>query len=114
MVDNPAARVKPAGVDELQWRAALQRAGGPDNPDHLWPVLAQGFKDLLARWGTGTLGWLRGAVVCCGCGMQSCCGDTGHAWLYFSEASRAGACPPLEQQAVVCHVSSWLVLHCRH
>ncbi|KAL4423917.1 hypothetical protein ABPG75_001218 [Micractinium tetrahymenae] len=49
VVDNPAARVKPAGVDELQWRAALQRAGGPDNPDHLWPVLAQGFKDLLAR-----------------------------------------------------------------
>lgn len=49
VVDNPAARVKPAGVDELQWRAALQRAGGPDNPDHLWPVLAQGFTDLLAR-----------------------------------------------------------------
>eukprot|EP00887_Chlorella_sp_A99_P000139 scaffold16.g139.t1 len=38
-----------ADVDELQWREALQRAGGPDNEDHLWPVLAQGFKDLLAR-----------------------------------------------------------------
>ncbi|PSC73508.1 nuclear pore complex NUP54 [Micractinium conductrix] len=49
VVDNPAARVKPAGVDELQWREALQRAGGADNPDHLWPVLAQGFKDLLGR-----------------------------------------------------------------
>ncbi|PRW60937.1 nuclear pore complex NUP54 [Chlorella sorokiniana] len=49
VVDNPAARVKPAGVDELQWREALQRAGGADNPDHLWPVLAHGFKDLLAR-----------------------------------------------------------------
>lgn len=53
VVDNPAARVKPAAVDELQWRAALQRAGGPDNPDHLWPVLAQGFKDLLARCDSG-------------------------------------------------------------
>ena len=51
VVDNPAARAKPAGVDELQWREALQRAGGADNPDHLWPVLAQGFKDLLARCG---------------------------------------------------------------
>lgn len=49
VVDNPAARMKPAGVDELQWREALQRAGGADNPDHLWPVLAHGFKDLLAR-----------------------------------------------------------------
>lgn len=49
VVDNPAARAKPAGVDELQWREALQRAGGADNPDHLWPVLAHGFKDLLAR-----------------------------------------------------------------
>ncbi|KAG7673820.1 hypothetical protein KSW81_007011 [Nannochloris sp. 'desiccata'] len=49
VVENPAARVKPAEVDELQWREALRRAGGPDNPDHLWPVQAQGFKGLLAR-----------------------------------------------------------------
>ncbi|KAI3432424.1 hypothetical protein D9Q98_003978 [Chlorella vulgaris] len=49
VVEQPAARVKPAGVDELAWRAALQRAGGPDNVDGLWPVQAQGFKDLLAR-----------------------------------------------------------------
>ena len=43
-----------AGVDELQWREALQRAGGADNPDHLWPVLAQGFKDLLGRYEDGS------------------------------------------------------------
>ena len=49
VVEVPAARAKPANADELQWREALQRAGGVDNPDHLWPVLAQGFKDLLAR-----------------------------------------------------------------
>lgn len=49
VVENPAARVKPADVDELQWREALRRAGGPDNPDHLWPVQCQGFKGLLAR-----------------------------------------------------------------
>lgn len=49
VVDNPAARVKPADVDELQWREALRRAGGPDNPDRLWPVLAVGFKELIAR-----------------------------------------------------------------
>ncbi len=36
-------------MDELAWREALARAGGPDNPDHLWPVLARGFGDLLAR-----------------------------------------------------------------
>ena len=49
VVENPAARIKPADVDELQWREALRRAGGPDNPEHLWPVQAQGFKGLLAR-----------------------------------------------------------------
>jgi hypothetical protein len=38
-------------VDDLRWREALQRAGGADNPDHLWPVQASGFSDLLARKG---------------------------------------------------------------
>ena len=49
VVENPAGRVKPADVDELQWREALRRAGGPDNPDHLWPVQCHGFKGLLER-----------------------------------------------------------------
>lgn len=49
VVENVAARVKPDGVNELRWREALQRAGGPDNPDHLYPVQANGFKDLLLR-----------------------------------------------------------------
>lgn len=48
-VDNPAARVKPADVDELAWREALRRAGGEHNPDNLWPVAAHGFQDLLQR-----------------------------------------------------------------
>ena len=38
-----------AGVDELQWREAMQRAGGEGNARNLWPVLALGTKDLLAR-----------------------------------------------------------------
>ena len=46
---NPAACQKPQGVDELRWREAMQRAGGPNNPHHLWPVLAHGTKDLIAR-----------------------------------------------------------------
>ena len=37
------------GIDELQWREALQRAGGEGNAKHLWPVLALGTRDLLAR-----------------------------------------------------------------
>ncbi|KAK9916340.1 hypothetical protein WJX75_001477 [Coccomyxa subellipsoidea] len=49
VVDNPAACQKPPGVDELRWREAMQRAGGPSNPNHLWPVLAHGTKDLIAR-----------------------------------------------------------------
>ncbi len=49
VVADPAQRVKPPDVDELAWREALARAGGPDNPDNLWPVLARGFGDLLAR-----------------------------------------------------------------
>ena len=49
VVDNPAARLKPVDVDEIQWRGAIHKAGGLDNPDRLWPVQAKGFKDLLAR-----------------------------------------------------------------
>eukprot|EP00884_Botryococcus_braunii_P011308 jgi/Botrbrau1/20178/Bobra.0173s0076.1 len=49
VVENPAARVKPDGVNELKWREALQRAGGPDNAEQLYPVQANGFKDLLLR-----------------------------------------------------------------
>ncbi len=37
------------GVDELQWREAMQRAGGEGNAKTLWPVLALGTRDLLAR-----------------------------------------------------------------
>ena len=66
MVDNPAARVKPPNVDELQWRAALQRAGGLNNPDRLWPVQAKGFKDLLAR---------KNAQVISSEEIQNCSGD---------------------------------------
>lgn len=46
---NPAARVKPPGVDDLRWREALQRCGGTENADGLWPVAARGFQDLVAR-----------------------------------------------------------------
>eukprot|EP00878_Enallax_costatus_P003171 GHUV01003371.1.p1 GENE.GHUV01003371.1~~GHUV01003371.1.p1 ORF type:complete len:463 (+),score=140.84 GHUV01003371.1:198-1586(+) len=50
VVDNPAQRVKPPRVlDELSWKQALRDAGGPDNPDRLWPVVASGFHDLLTR-----------------------------------------------------------------
>lgn len=31
------------------WREALEECGGPDNADSLWPVLANGFRDLAAR-----------------------------------------------------------------
>lgn len=38
-----------AGVDDLVWREAMQKAGGADNPDRLWPVVASGFASLLQR-----------------------------------------------------------------
>ena len=44
-----ASSPRRADVDELAWREALVRAGGPDNPDRLWPVLATGMGDLLQR-----------------------------------------------------------------
>lgn len=49
VVENAAQRVKPSIVDEVRWRQAMKEAGGPDNPDRLWPVLAVGFKDLVSR-----------------------------------------------------------------
>jgi len=49
VVKDPAARVKPNDVDELQWREALRRAGGAQNPDGLWPVPYHGFKGLIER-----------------------------------------------------------------
>lgn len=38
-----------AEIEEWVWREALEEVGGPDNPEKLWPVLANGFKDLAAR-----------------------------------------------------------------
>lgn len=49
VVKDPALRIKPKDIDELQWREALRRAGGPDNPHNLWPVPYNGFKGLLDR-----------------------------------------------------------------
>lgn len=49
VVKDPAHRVKPNDIDELQWREALRRAGGPDNPQNLWPIPYNGFKGLLDR-----------------------------------------------------------------
>ena len=50
MVLDPAARVKPAGVDELRWREALEEVGGERNAEGMWPVQAQGFEDLCTRY----------------------------------------------------------------
>jgi len=50
-VVEPNQRIKPPGVDEMRWRQAMAAAGGPDNPDKLWPCAAHGFRDLLARSG---------------------------------------------------------------
>lgn len=38
-----------AGVDDLVWREAMQKAGGAGNPDRLWPVVAAGFASLVQR-----------------------------------------------------------------
>lgn len=49
-MENPAARqAKPPDVDELRWREAIRKAGGENNSDKLWPVVANGFQDLLKR-----------------------------------------------------------------
>ena len=55
-------RVRPPQVDALQWRQALHAAGGEHNAQHLWPVLAVGFRDLVAR---------KQAQVSCLCHRQS-------------------------------------------
>ncbi|KAL6764520.1 nucleoporin complex subunit 54-domain-containing protein [Haematococcus lacustris] len=49
VVESAAQRVVPPGVDGMRWRQALASAGGPDNPDRLWPVVASGFSDLVQR-----------------------------------------------------------------
>lgn len=38
-----------AGVGDLDWREATARAGGPNNPNRLWPVAVRGFDELLKR-----------------------------------------------------------------
>lgn len=38
-----------AGVGDLDWREATARAGGPNNPNRLWPVAVSGFDELLKR-----------------------------------------------------------------
>ncbi|KAG2484249.1 hypothetical protein HYH03_016894 [Edaphochlamys debaryana] len=52
VVERPEQRVKPGGgcvVDENRWRAALAAIGGPQNGQKLWPVVANGFRDLTTR-----------------------------------------------------------------
>lgn len=50
VVENESAKQpKPDDVDELQWREAIRKAGGKDNPDNLWPTVANGFQDLIRR-----------------------------------------------------------------
>ncbi|GIL73514.1 hypothetical protein Vretimale_5264 [Volvox reticuliferus] len=50
VVERPEQRVKPPGfVDENRWRAALAAIKGPNNPQKLWPVVANGFGDLTTR-----------------------------------------------------------------
>lgn len=38
VVEAPGSRVKPPNVDEMRWRQVLAQAGGPNNPENLWPV----------------------------------------------------------------------------
>jgi len=49
VVNDPHGKVLPPGVDQRQLREAFLSAGGVQNPDSLWPVLALGFKDLQKR-----------------------------------------------------------------
>ncbi|KAL3153835.1 hypothetical protein ABBQ32_013411 [Trebouxia sp. C0010 RCD-2024] len=49
VVDNPGSYGCPAGVGDLDWREATARAGGPNNPNRLWPVAVSGFDELLKR-----------------------------------------------------------------
>ncbi len=39
----------PAGIGDLEWREATNKAGGVSNPNRLWPVAVSGFDELLQR-----------------------------------------------------------------
>ncbi len=39
----------PAGVGDLEWREATNKAGGVSNPNRLWPVAVSGFDELMTR-----------------------------------------------------------------
>ena len=48
-IDFEQVRFTIAGVGNLEWREATARAGGPNNPNRLWPVAVTGFDELLKR-----------------------------------------------------------------
>eukprot|EP00201_Polytomella_parva_P020804 CAMPEP_0175043446 /NCGR_PEP_ID=MMETSP0052_2-20121109/3193_1 /TAXON_ID=51329 ORGANISM="Polytomella parva, Strain SAG 63-3" /NCGR_SAMPLE_ID=MMETSP0052_2 /ASSEMBLY_ACC=CAM_ASM_000194 /LENGTH=358 /DNA_ID=CAMNT_0016306509 /DNA_START=409 /DNA_END=1485 /DNA_ORIENTATION=+ len=48
VVEDPLQRSRPPLViSEAAWRQALEAAGGPENPDKLWPIEAKGASDLI-------------------------------------------------------------------
>lgn len=49
VVDNPQRYGCPKGIGDLDWREAINRAGGVNNANRLWPVAVSGFDELLKR-----------------------------------------------------------------
>ena len=45
----PQNRARPDNITEAQWQHALQKAGGPANPDGRWPVAVRGMRELKAH-----------------------------------------------------------------
>jgi nuclear pore complex protein Nup54 len=49
VIKDPRLRVKPQNVSERKWRELLEAVGGENNPQHLWPVVYDGFEGLVRR-----------------------------------------------------------------
>lgn len=91
-----------AGIGDLEWREATNKAGGANNPNRLWPVAVSGFDALLQRKTAQVLFTAQATIV-----LQCICDSM----TVATNALAAARCP-MAMQCTTCVAPSSDVASC--